>query len=373
MKTVGQLLLTLVGCGAPLLGFADCTDVIKLSKTTSEVVQNRDSFESSAAAFCKEYKSTSSTSKSASYGLSYKFLAASMGNSAASETDVASKFCSSDSSQASRSDAYRQYVESISDKAYSAYQACESMKNADITFTLNSLLSKSIIISVGNSSKKSAPALMAFDTSSGAKCEWKSANPSTDTISLPTGSTARLNCSRTDTSEESAITITEISGANGNSLTIPWAALDKNGLPVDQLSLLNKKFEAAISKLDALSSQLVGGVVAFNSKRCPIGWDEFVPAYGRFVRGLDRSGANIDVDGERQIGSPQSDDIKAHSHQYNDIYWSEAWGSVGNKLVGNRGDQDQDNKGYEMSRTTGESGGRETRPKNVALLYCVRK
>ncbi|WP_294770221.1 hypothetical protein [uncultured Rhodoferax sp.] len=372
MKTVARLFLTLVGCGAPILAFADCTDVIKLSKTTSEVVQNRDSFESSATAFCKEFKSTSSTSKSANYGLSYKFLAASMGNAAASETDVASKYCSSDSAQTSRSDAYKQYVESISDKAYSAYQACESMKNSDITFTLNSLLSKSIIISVGNSSKKSAPALIAFDTTSGAKCEWKSASPSTDTISLPTGSTARLNCSRTDTNEESAITITEISGT-GNSLTIPWAALDSNGLPLDQLGLLSKKIEIATSKFDALSSQLLGSVVAFNSKQCPAGWDEFVPAYGRFVRGIDKSGANIDVDGERQVASPQSDDIKAHSHQYNDIYWSEAWGSVGNKLVGNKGDQDQDNKGYEMSRTTGESGGKETRPKNIALLYCVRK
>lgn len=352
--------------------YADCTDVIKLSKITSEVVQNRDSFESNASAFCKEYKSTSTTAKSANYGLSYKFLAASMGTANASETEVASKVCSSDASQSSRADAYRQYVESISDKAYSAYEACERMKSAEITFTLNSLLNKSITISVGNSSKKAAPAQIAFDASGGATCEWKIIGQKQDILTLPTGSSALLKCSRSNIEEEAAITITETSSASGNSLTIPWAALDKNGVPIDHIKLLNKKVENSVAQLEAITKQIVGAVIPFKASECPNGWAEYEPAKGRFIRGIDRSGT-IDPDGKtRVIGSIQDDDVKAHTHPYKDIYWSEAWGTVAGSLWGNKGDQDRDNKGYEMDRTTVSNQGSESRPKNVSLLYCIK-
>jgi len=346
--------------------YADCTDVIKLSKITTEVIQNKDSFESNASAFCKEYKSSGSSVKTATYGLSYKFLAASMGNANASETEVASKVCSSDASQASRSDAYRQYVESISDKAYSAYESCERMKGAKMTFTLNSLLNKSITISVGNSSNIAAPAVITFDTSGDAKCEWKTTGASQETLSLPTGSSALLKCSRTNIGEESAITITETSSANGNSLTIPWAALDKDGVPIDHLKLLNKKFETAIANLDAASRQLTGAIVSFNSAQCPSGWEEFVPAYGRFIRGIDKSGI-IDPDGNRNPGGLQEDAIKEHTHNLpnNNILYSGANGGPHSPWVGGNG----------IGKTGGivEGHGIETRPKNVALLYCLRK
>lgn len=114
-------------------------------------------------------------------------------------------------------------------------------------------------------------------------------------------------------------------------------------------------------------------VLAFSTKGCPEGWGEYKPAYGRFIRGIDKSGKNIDPQGEREPGSTQDESFKGHSHGYSDIYWSEAWGSVSGGLHGNKGDQDTDNKGYAMNRTTSGAGGEETRPDNVALLYCIRK
>lgn len=349
--------------------FADCTDVIKLSKITTEVVQNKDSFESNASAFCKEYKSLSSSTKSATYGLSYKFLAASMGNANASETEVASKVCSSDASQASRSDAYRQYVESISDKAYSAYEACERMKGAKMTFTLNSLLNKSITISVGNSTNVAAPAEIAFDTSGDAKCEWKTKGASQETLSLPTGSSALLKCSRKNTDEESAIIITVISDSNGNSLTIPWAALDKDGVPIDHLRLLNKKFETAIANLDIASKQLTSAVVSFSSTQCPSGWEEYAPAYGRFIRGIDKSGGKTDPVGLREPGALQDDQFRKHSHEIS------LQGASGNRAFVNRGPAwgYDDWHGATSTTSSNEVGADETRPKNVSLLYCVKK
>jgi len=114
-------------------------------------------------------------------------------------------------------------------------------------------------------------------------------------------------------------------------------------------------------------------VLAFSAKRCPKGWTEYKPAYGRFIRGIDKSGKKIDPQGERSPGSTQDESFKSHTHQYSDIYWSEAWGNVSSGLVGNKGDQDHDNKGYAMNRTTKPTGGDETRPDNVALLYCIKK
>jgi len=337
---------------------------------TTEVIQNKDSFESSASAFCREYKSVSSSAKSATYGLSYKFLAASMGNSNASETEVASKVCSSDASQTSRSDAYRQYIESISDKAYSAYEACERMKGAKMTFTLNSLLNKSISIYVGNSTNVVAPAQIAFDTAGDAKCEWIPKEPSQEkTISLPTGSSALLKCSRTNTDEESAIIITAFSDSYGNSLTIPWAALDKNGMPIDYLKLLNKKFETAIANLDMASKQLAGAVVSFSSTQCPSGWEEYVPAYGRFIRGIDKSGGKTDLDGLRAPGTLQDDQFKKHSHEIS------LQGAAGNSAFHNRAPAwgYDDFHGAVSTASSKEVGADETRPKNVSLLYCIKK
>lgn len=108
---------------------------------------------------------------------------------------------------------------------------------------------------------------------------------------------------------------------------------------------------------------------------------------GEFIRGWDHGRG---VDANRQLGSLQSQQFEththgggAHTHNYMDIYWSEAWGSVSGGLAGNKGDQDGDNRGYEMGRTTDSASiitsgpingsfGNETRPRNVALMYCIK-
>jgi hypothetical protein len=137
----------------------------------------------------------------------------------------------------------------------------------------------------------------------------------------------------------------------------------------DDIDSLNKKYleESSVPAVPA------GAVIAFELKRCPSGWIEYEPAYGRFIRGIDKTGTQIDSDGIRAPGNIQKDQLVSHSHQYKDIYWSEAWGSVKSKLLGNKGDQDKDNKGYEMERKTDNTGNSETRPKNVALLYCIKQ
>ena len=112
-----------------------------------------------------------------------------------------------------------------------------------------------------------------------------------------------------------------------------------------------------------------GAVVPFDREACPeIGWQEYKPAYGQFIRGVDRSGKNIDPDGERIVGNPQEDAFASHSHQERPSTGPNWLTKYLNK-DGTWGDERQGNK---LGPQTGESGGHETRPKNIALLFCEK-
>lgn len=101
---------------------------------------------------------------------------------------------------------------------------------------------------------------------------------------------------------------------------------------------------------------------------------------GRFIRGLD-GGANID--GGRTIGSAQADTLQQHGHN---MYRGDGGGHEGPQL---KSDDDNGlhglikvNGGFGMTYIReifpGDVGGGaprvsgETRPKNVALLPCIR-
>lgn len=107
-----------------------------------------------------------------------------------------------------------------------------------------------------------------------------------------------------------------------------------------------------------------GAVVAFDLKKCPSsGWQEYKLAHGKFIRGIDRSGTKIDPDGERKPGAPQKDSFKSHFHtQDADIH-----GKGGGYWM------PPPSRHFHHSKSqskTSSVGGAETRPINVALLYC---
>lgn len=112
-------------------------------------------------------------------------------------------------------------------------------------------------------------------------------------------------------------------------------------------------------------------VMAFNQETCPEGWSDFTPAYGRFVRGIDRNKAPLDPDGERVLASLQIDALAEHTHTTTGLKQYPSWSSQ--ELIGEATDFASaihpSIGGYaEISST----GAKETRPVNVALLYCVK-
>jgi len=100
-----------------------------------------------------------------------------------------------------------------------------------------------------------------------------------------------------------------------------------------------------------------GAVMAFDLASCPTGWSEYTPARGRFLRGIDSTGT-VDPDGVRAVGSTQEDEFKKHSHgmPQGDKNWDSGSGNS--------------SWGFNTSGSTSETGGDETRPKNVAVLFC---
>jgi len=253
MKIILAILISLmIGSFA----HADCTDVIALSKVVSEVVQNRDEFESHAHAFCKAYKKSTSTQKSSSYGASYKFLSASMGKSGASTSEVASQYCSGSSGQYEKNDAYKQYVETISPYAYSAFEKCEKLSKGGIGFEVNpaSTHPEEMTISVSYSSKtRTNFVTMSFASSKDVQCSW---NGDIDSKSkkLIANSGAVLKCSRESRDRRSSVTVFPETSSESH-LTMAWPEYNSDGHPVDKLSVLSNKLNEVLSELDSYSKK----------------------------------------------------------------------------------------------------------------------
>lgn len=106
-------------------------------------------------------------------------------------------------------------------------------------------------------------------------------------------------------------------------------------------------------------------VSSFNLSSCPEGWSEYTPAYGRFIRWIDKSGTSIDPSGQRALWNIQNDAFWSHNHYtsfHNDDWnWRGWW---------NRSLEDDDGGWYNVN--TSSTWDSETRPKNVALLYCQK-
>lgn len=125
--------------------------------------------------------------------------------------------------------------------------------------------------------------------------------------------------------------------------------------------------------VDGASEMPKGAVVAFNLEECPPQWRPYVKAYGRFIRGIDLTKTTPDQPGYRTLGSPQEDAMQGHSHSTNAENLSgngniQQGAAIGRRAAARVGDPIEDGKNNGVPRVASE-----TRPVNVALLYCEKR
>jgi len=146
-------------------------------------------------------------------------------------------------------------------------------------------------------------------------------------------------------------------------------------------SKINENFQIAAPE---------GAIMAFYLSACPSGWvaadgtNSTPDLRGRFVRGRDDAGtgaAGIDPGGVRAIGNEQTDAFQGHRHTMGG--YSPVAASGGNTALGPLDPGGAPTPAYNINigpfTLYEDNGGgtprtaAETRPRNVALIYCMRK
>ncbi|MEN5311118.1 phage tail protein [Pseudomonas koreensis] len=126
-------------------------------------------------------------------------------------------------------------------------------------------------------------------------------------------------------------------------------------------------------------SAYLGG--KFNKGDEGVGNFRLPEARGEFLRGWDHGRG---VDSSRQVGSSQTDDYKSHSHRYFDSvaanldpFGGTAAGIVNGVVTppavgGFLATSGPDSNNLTSPTTTVNSGGNETRPRNIAVMWCIK-
>jgi hypothetical protein len=290
----------------------NCIDVIALSKIKHTVVKDKSSFEQHASNFCKEYSKSSGSTKSSSYGVSYKFLSLSMGNSGANEEEIASKFCSaSDNTQLSEN-AYREYVETISPNAFASYNQCKLLSERNVNFSLANMQPHEIAMTISfDPSPTDKSAKISYSSSADVNCSWilteEDGADNKSTVIKDGGSTI-LQCSRKDRAVNSFVILLRADGTKAV-MNINWGSYNEEGLRVDSLADAGRKITALQTKQTLLETALKASEVTRTAGD--------IDVYNRVVKllqGYVHVGRNINlksIDGYLYSNRGQQGDEKA--------------------------------------------------------------
>lgn len=344
---------------------SDCADVVKLSAITEETVKDEDSLLADAKQFCSAYSKNKSKKNDVSVDLGFEGFTLGGASASTNATSIARELCSSSNLKKVNVNAYRNYIRKIAPQAYDSYNKClEAGTSLKVRLQGGSENQASIKVAFDSDSADSY-GMIVVKSHDSIKCNWSSdTTGSKSGIKLEEGNSELLTCKRQSSAKKGYITINDNRSANINSaINIPWAAYENN-VPVDYVT----RYRSKTSEAALLISSLSKSVIAFRQQDCPDGFEPYTAAYGRFIRGLDKGGEDgkgtLDI--ERALESLQDSQNKKHRHGMLKVY-------NGDNHRASKEGNDRENvtiRETEVKKTY-YSGGSESRPANVALLYCT--
>ena len=197
----------------------------------------------------------------------------------------------------------------------------------------------------------SSATALASDTTAGGQLFWDSTNHSMGLGTATPSTKAVLELASTT----KGFLPPRMTSTQRDAITSPAA-----GLMI--YNITNAQFEFySGTAWNGIGSTTAGEIAAFAATSCPTGWTEYTAARGRFLRGIDSSGSTtMDPSGTRAPGSVQADTVGPHNHT--DRWLSSGTGST----VGYSGITGTLGNGF----TVANNADLETRPKNVAVIFC---
>ena len=193
--------------------------------------------------------------------------------------------------------------------------------------------------------------------------------------SLPAGDLSAA--SKGYVNAQDAIRDSAIAGKVAKSGDTMTGALTLPGNPVNALEAAPKQYVEQYANQQDSTLVPTGAIMPFYRSSAPSGWLECngqstsgYPALaalvgsnvpdlrGEFIRGWDNGRG---VDPSRAIGKAQAQDIQPHTHSISLVA-----GTGGTAGIFYQ------NAGTTSPRNTGSAGGTETRPRNIALMFCIK-
>lgn len=191
-----------------------------------------------------------------------------------------------------------------------------------------------------------------------------------DQLGLTTGGVQRVLVNTTGATVTGNFTTTgSITGNTVAGDMVATQAEAEAGTNSDHIMTPLRVLQAITKALSVAPTVPTGAIMAFDLSSCPSGWTEYTPARGRFLRGID-NGAGNDPDGTRAVGNVQGDAFRSHNHPFTDGADWRVNGGTGSSYGFSSTTADSYVGTTNRAGVVGSNGGAETRPKNVAVLYC---
>lgn len=327
--------------------------------------------------YCRDKQFTRNSNSSQKAEVLYEAFYGKWDDSKGDAQTEMDKFCKTyDSASSTRVNSTAEQRQ-VSERAVAGFETC--IRAASQGISIKPVVTpRNISIAFGSGSN--ALKLISLAASKNLKCTGTDGRGAIENVgksmvvNLAAGETAKFDCEREPTANGTSYLPSDFSiavGIGGTADIVPIT------LPGDRL-VTPASANDLESKIDRLTTRIDkrGMVAAFAAKECPAPWKVYPEAMGRFVRGIDPNGV-IDPDGVRLPGSLQVDGFADHVHTMgkNSTDTYQMAGGGANQRLSHwppNGEADAAYGGGGPKSTNGAVGGiKETRPKNVALLFCV--